>query len=165
MKILLRIVLLFYPGAFYSVDLYFSGFFLHHILGFYTLFGFTSLETVQVHQLKHQYFLWYWLSTSQHPDRGTPLETIVFHYVFAFQEISFKTHSIFSICPTPDSRVNPPSYQKVLLLLHLFQTEAFWVWGFFIMCFIYHFSVIFLLLTWNSFSQMLKRNATLNHLN
>lgn len=80
-KILLRIVLLFYPGASYSVNLNFSGFFLHHILVFYTLFCFINSEIVQVHQLNHQHLLWYCLSTFQQPDRGSPLEIIIFHCV------------------------------------------------------------------------------------
>lgn len=62
MKILLRFVLLLYLGAFYSVDLDFSGFFLHHILGFYTLFQLISSEVFQIHQLNHQHLLWYWIS-------------------------------------------------------------------------------------------------------
>lgn len=45
MKILHKIVLQFYLGAFYSVDLSFTGIFLHHILGFYTLFSFISSGT------------------------------------------------------------------------------------------------------------------------
>lgn len=57
MKILLRFVLLFYLGAFYSVDLKLSGFFLLHILGFSTLFSFISSEIVQVHQLNHQHLV------------------------------------------------------------------------------------------------------------
>lgn len=117
MKILHKIVLQFYLGAFYSVDLSFTGIFLHHILGFYTLFSFISSGTSAESSALTLVLAFHFSAAKQ----SESPETAVFHYAFAFQEISFKTHLIFSSWPTPDSTVNPPSYQKVLFLLYIFQ--------------------------------------------
>lgn len=161
MKILLRFVLLFYLDAFYSVDLKLSGFFLCHILGFCTLFSFISSEIVQVHQLNHQHLVWCWLPTFQQPDRGSALETIVFHYVFALQEINFKTQSSLAVLYLILEWILQAPRRSYFFYTS-FKPKLFF---FFLMCFIYNFSAILLLFTWNSFSQILKRSATLNHFN